>query len=1206
MLPITWNNEVFDTTVANVTMMRSVVIPSASGSDSTILMRVHVRPIYNDTSFVSICDNEQHIFEDVTYDGTDAGQHSNLLSTAVYGCDSLRTLSLEVRPTTTGDTVADECDTFAWYGSVYTASTETPTHLSTNAALCDSTTTLHLTIRHSTSSTVEETIVENLLPYTFNGVTFTDSVSATTVTIANAAGCDSVITYSLSVEWNTGSRLDSNVCLNMLPITWNNEVFDTTVANVTMMRSVVIPSASGSDSTILMRVHVRPIYNDTSFVSICDNEQHIFEDVTYDGTDAGQHSNLLSTAVYGCDSLRTLSLEVRPTTTGDTVADECDAFAWYDSVYTATTHSPTHLSQNSLQCDSTTTLHLTIRHSTSSIYYDTVVENLLPHSFNGITFGDSISATMVTIPNAAGCDSAITYSLYVHWNVDTTLYDTLCNDALPIAWNGQMFDTTLNEQSATLLRSSVLTAHTGADSTVYMYLTAHPLFDHHQYSEICDNQTLAFGDSTFSGANGSTVHLDSLRSVRGCDSLSTLHLTVHPTFNHHLYDTICTNHSYTWGTPQRQMLALDSIVVHTHASDTLNSYLSTPDEQHFADSLLSVHGCDSLSSLHLHLLPAYDLHYYDTICNSHLAATGGEWIAHSYRFQSGTFDTTGIFDFQFSTLNSQLSCDSVRTLHLKVYPTYDQHLYDTIYDGDLYTFEAAVYDTTGVYLHRLAAIYGCDSLRTLHLQRNRRTYNDSLLCQNDLPLTWNNITFSDGMGTRTGNLQVMADSVHLSGLDGIDSLVVMTVTVRDTSFYIDRLHGCDSLRWQDGVNYTASTQQPIVTLANAAGCDSVVHLALTVDYTHWATDRHVVCDSMQWIDHRWYYADSTGEIDTIRTVADCDSIVSLDLIVHYSTSTALRDTMCFNQHYNWHGFSIHSDSTYLTEDFALTDTLSTIHGCDSVVGMLLTKMALPRIEFDYDIDCRQKQYRLTATATAPLATDSAPQPIAYTLWSSAPADMMLDGQERQSTVNVSPDTPTEYILYADYRTTPFCPTTSQILLQPIAVPMAEMKVNPDALTYDRLDFTAYDISRHPEAERAWYVDWMLQGETSATLYGTAPIDADSVVVALRVYNGMCHDTAVTVLPVHRVAVYAPNAFTPLRDNNNLFIIVGQGIEEGELYIYNREGLLVHYTRDYTKGWDGRRDADGALCPQGSYVWKLTYQATDHTTRTEVGTLLLIK
>ena len=1220
-LPITWNNEVFDTTIGGTTLMRTVVIPSATGADSTIIMRVHVRPVYNDTIPYSICDNEQYTFEDSVYYGTDAGLHSHLLHTAIYGCDSLRCLDLAVRATTTGDTVADECDIFYWYGTAYTASTDEPTHLCQNSVQCDSTTTLHLTIQYSTTSTIHETIVENDLPYTFNGRVFTendfggadadehDTITSDTITIDNSVGCDSVINYTLRVEWNTGSRLDSNVCFNQLPITWNNEMFDTIAMGVTMMRTVVIPSATGSDSTIIMRVHVRPVYNDTIAYSICDNEQYTFEDSVYYGTDAGLHSHLLHTAIYGCDSLRTLDLAVRATTTGDTIADECDTFYWYGTTYTASTDEPTHLSTNAALCDSTTTLHLNIRHSTTSIYYDTVIENLLPHTFNGMAFTDSVSHTAVTIANAVQCDSVIDYSLYVHWNVDTTLYDTLCNDELSFTWNGQVFDTTLNEASGTMLRTTVLTAHTGADSTVWMYLTVHPLFDHHLNTEICDNQQFAFGDSIFLGTDGTTEHLDSLLSEHGCDSLSTLHLSVHPTFNHHLWDTICSNHLYTWGTPQRTMLAADSTEATLHGSDSLTAVASIyPYDTMFTEHLQSIHGCDSLSSLHLHLLPSYSLHYYDTICAGHILSFGSDslanWQHHYYRFEQTDYDTTGIYRHPLSTG----SCDSIRTLHLTVYPTYDLHFYDTIYDGDLYIFEQTLYDTTGVYPHRLAATYGCDSLHTLHLQRNRRTYNDSTLCQNMLPLTWNGVTFTDGMGSRTGNLQVMADSVHLSGLNGIDSLVVMTVTVHDTSVTTERLHACDSLRWQDDVNHTYSTVAPYVTLQNAVGCDSVVHLALNVDYTHWATDRHTVCDSMRWIDATWYYADTVGAIDTIRTVADCDSIVTLSLTVHYSTSTALRDTMCHNQTYNWHGFSVHSDSTYLTEDFPLTDTLHTVYNCDSVVGLIVTKMALPRIVFEHTIDCQQRVYNLTVNATAPLTDGGEPQPVAYTIWSSAPTDPTLDGQELLQNISVSPLQTTDYILFADYRNTPFCPATSHIELHPITVPTAEMKVTPEALGYNNLDFTAYDISHHTELERSWYIDWLLNDETGSTLYGTAPIDADSVTVALRVYNGQCYDTAVRVLPIHHVALFAPNVFTPLRDDNNRFIIVGQGIIEGELFIYNREGLLVHHSNDWAAGWDGRRDSDGRLCLQGNYVWKLVYRAIDRpsATRTEVGMVLLIR
>ncbi len=1204
-LPISWNGASFDTTIANTVVMRTVVIPSSTGSDSTIIMRLHVRPIYNDTIPYSICDNETLSFEGQTFGGSDAGLHSFSLLTSSYACDSLRTLNLSVRATTFGDTVANVCDTFSWYGTTYTASTDAPTHLSTNAALCDSTTTLHLTVRRSTTSSINETIVENQLPYTFNGVTFTDSSDLTLITIPNAAGCDSLISYSLHVDWNTGSRLDSNICFNQLPISWNGASFDTTIANTVVMRTVVIPSSAGSDSTIVMHLHVRPIYNDTIPYSICDNETFSFEGQTFGGSDAGLHSFHLLTDNYACDSLRTLNLSVRATTFGDTVANVCDTFLWYGTTYTASTDAPTHLSTNAALCDSTTTLHLTVRRSTTSLVTDTIVQNQLPWSYHDSLFADSVSHTTVVFPNAVLCDSIVDYTLHVFWNVDTAIYDTLCNDALPTTWNGVTFDTAV-AQTSTLTRSATFLTSNGADSVVVMHLTVHALYDHHTHSEICDNQEYTFGDSTFLGSDGTTVHLDSLLSMHGCDSLSTLHLTVHPTYDHHHYDTLCTNQSYTWGTPQRQMFTPGAVTQHLHGSDSLAAFTlaDSPFRQDsvYTDHLTSSHQCDSLSSLHLHLLPAFDLHYYDTICSGQWVPSTWQWTENSYPFMGDSHDTTGTYAYQLNTA----TCDSLRTLHLKVYPIYEQHIYDTIYDGDTYTFENHTFDTTGVYPVALDAVYACDSIRILHLQRNRRTYLDTTLCQNQLPLVWNTLVFRDGTGQRQGAVQILADSIHLRGRDNIDSLVVMTLTVHDTSATTLRIHACDSLVWEDGNAYFASTASPQVTYNNQALCDSVVHLDLTVDYTHYFTDRHTVCDSMLWINGLWYLSDTAGVVDTIATVAGCDSVVTLDLTVHYSTSTALRDTICHNETYTWHQFTVHSDRDNLTEEFPLTDTLRTIHGCDSVVGMIVTKMALPTITFSPTILCHNLHYTLAASALAPLHPGADAQQMPYIQWSSVPADDLLDGQEHLATVDVMPRSATEYILYADYQERPLCPATASVTLNPVIVPEAIMKVNPQALGYNKMDFEAYDISHQQWDRRTWYLDGNAQSETGPTFSGQADHDADSVVIALEVYNGMCYDTALQVLPVNRVSLYAPNAITPLRDDNNRFEIVTQGVLSGELYIYNREGLLIYYTPDYTRGWNGV-DQNGRTCLQGNYVWKLIYRAVDRPSadQVEVGTLLVI-
>lgn len=942
---------------------------------------------------------------------------------------------------------------------------------------------------------------------------------------------------------------DTLIVSNALWHSWNS---DTLVVSPTATTTYTLTAQDTSHCpyTLNHTITVHPTYDlhDTAVICPSGLPYSYGSLVIADATDTGSYS-YSELSSFGCDSIGTVFLVVKDTSMADTVAVACDRFVWYGTEYTTSGAVAHRVTTNAVGCDSTTTLLLTVNASSTSSFYDTVVENLLPHTFNGTTFSHPASDTTVTIVNAAGCDSTISYSLHVHWNVDTTLYDTLCRSALPYTWNNASFDTTLSA-SATMTRATTFLSHTGSDSLVTMLLTVHPLYDHHLTTAICDDTVFAFGDSLFSV---STDYTDSLLSIRGCDSLSSLHLTVHPTFDHHTYDTICSN---------------QSIVFTQHTYNTSGDY---------AHQLLSRHSCDSLSTLHLTVWPAYDYHTYDTLCDD----SSRLFIDSTYR-QTGTF---------LHHLFSAHSCDSLQTLHLKVYPTYNIHLYDTIYDGDTYTFEHTLYDTTGIYPHLLQAVFGCDSLRTLHLQRNRRTYVDSILCQNSLPLVWNGAVFANGNGLRSAHRQTMADSVHLQGLDGIDSLVVMRVVAIDTSATLEQLHACDSLTWLDGISYTASTSAPFLHLTNQWGCDSIHHLDLTVDSTHLFTDRHMVCDSMRWLDNTVYHADIQGPQVTLVTYHGCDSIVTLDLAVHYSSYEESADTFCHGQTYRWHSFSVSGDSAYLNEDHLLLDTLHSVYACDSVLALRLTKMAQPRIDFSYSTDCLHRTYTISATSSVP-----------YTRWSSYPMDSQLDGNEDLLTVTVAPSEPTEYSLYADYRDIPFCPFSKSIVLSPVDVPKAELQVNPGALKYNAMDYTAYDISKE-YVERTWYVDGVRQSEPSRILYGRGDDHSDTIAIALSVYNGQCLDTAFYLLPVLRVAVFAPNAFTPNLETNNRFTIVTQGVIDGELFIYNREGLLMYQTTDFgNMGWDGGN------CPQGNYVWRFNYHAVDYpnSPKSEIGTVLLIR
>lgn len=386
------------------------------------------------------------------------------------------------------------------------------------------------------------------------------------------------------------------------------------------------------------------------------------------------------------------------------------------------------------------------------------------------------------------------------------------------------------------------------------------------------------------------------------------------------------------------------------------------------------------------------------------------------------------------------------------------------------------------------------------------------------------------------------------------------ITHRDTLCHDSRMAFFDTVLTTSGSYFHADS--------TAFGCDSLVRQHLTIVPRVYATDRQVVCDSLVWIDGATYRQDNRSAIDTLLTPRGCDSVVSLDLTVHYSTLEVAIDTFCDGTTYL---FRAHE----LTEGGYYDDTLATMYGCDSVLAIELTRLDMPVLTLSSDYDCDSLYHHITATSSVP-----------YLLWSAYPDDPTLAGQELQGSVSVKPGVATTYTVYTDYAELPHCPATATLTLEPASRPEAVVKVNPGALRPQHLGFEAYDLSRD-YTERSWYVDGVLQGERSRHLQGSAADGADSAVVMLVVSDGHCQDTATTVLHVLYHDIIAPNVFTPDEETNNRFYIVSRGLVRAELHIYNRYGIQVYSSTDVNQQWDGVSNR-GIRCPTGNYVWRLNY------------------
>jgi hypothetical protein len=235
-------------------------------------------------------------------------------------------------------------------------------------------------------------------------------------------------------------------------------------------------------------------------------------------------------------------------------------------------------------------------------------------------------------------------------------------------------------------------------------------------------------------------------------------------------------------------------------------------------------------------------------------------------------------------------------------------------DGVTYTLS----DTTAK--DTLVNASGCDSIVSLFLTINNSTSAIDAITACD------SYTWIDGV---TYTLSDTTAKDTLVNAAGCDSIVSLFLTINNSTSAIDTITACDSYTWIDGVTYYDDNITAKDTLVNAAGCDSIVSLFLTINNSTSAIDTITACDSYTWIDGVTYTLSDTTAKDTLINAAGCDSIVSLNLTINYTKTTT--DSIVANDSYTWI-----DGVTYTSSNTTVTDTSEASNGCDSIVSLNLT------------------------------------------------------------------------------------------------------------------------------------------------------------------------------------------------------------------------------------------------------------------------------
>ena len=218
--------------------------------------------------------------------------------------------------------------------------------------------------------------------------------------------------------------------------------------------------------------HVSPLNYDTVAAVLCTSETP-YPNLYFPNLDISQPTVYLTDTLIvsddGCQTAVHLDVVVNPVSHTD-LHDSlmpCQLPIVWNGLTFNNYGTQTVTLTNTFGCDSivTMTAHWAPPVDSTTIHV-TIVENQLPYHINGLTFNEP-GVQIATLTNHDGCDSVVTVHLFVHYNVTAEADSIICDNELPFVWNGATF--TQNDT-----QTVVLTAHTGADSTLTMRVYVNP------------------------------------------------------------------------------------------------------------------------------------------------------------------------------------------------------------------------------------------------------------------------------------------------------------------------------------------------------------------------------------------------------------------------------------------------------------------------------------------------------------------------------------------------------------------------------------------------------------------------------------------------------------------------------------------------------------------------------------------------------------
>jgi len=357
--------------------------------------------------------------------------------------------------------------------------------------------------------------------------------------------------------------------------------------------------------------------------------------------------------------------------------------------------------------------------------------------------------------------------------------------------------------------------------------------------------------------------------------------------------------------------------------------------------------------------------------------------------------------------------------------------------------------------------------------------------------------------------------------------------------------------FENGFNESQSGTY-IQKLKNQKDCDSLIILNLTVKSFDTITFYDTICTNNVYTKHGFTISADKLQTaglfefrDTIPNPIGCDTIVILNLYVMEKETSTLNAVICYGETYDFHG-------NLLTESDIYYDTLQNRFGCDSIVILNLTVKLQDTTEFPAEI-CdggRYTQNGFNATKTGIYT-----QNLKNIHGCDSTVILYL-------TVNSTPDI--EIIAITDN----FCDKDSIIL---------QIITNGDIFLWST------GSSENP-----------LPVTKAGTYSATAFIEN-------------CSKTAHYTVEECPCAIWLPNAFSPNGDglNDSFSPVVYSTLHSFSMHIYDRWGQLVFKTDTYLP-WDGTIGGKSAAAGVYSYIISYSCAREPSKIHTKQGSITLVR